>query len=151
MDSSNSNGGNDAGPSQPLSPQSLNLFGEGISLVLSRWSVLQMAIENQWAGRDSLQKYNDLASSILSWFTQSRGQGQVFFFFLPPNETKREVFIFFSIGLLLFDFCFFYLLEPLYIDDLENILDEILTFSLNAVVEDNSIEEVPYFLIEGPI
>jgi len=72
MDSSNSNGGSDAGPSQTLNPQSLNLFGQGISLVLSRWITLQMAIENQWGGRDSLQKSHILASKILAWFSQSK-------------------------------------------------------------------------------
>lgn len=92
-----------------------------------------------------------LLDPVLVHPIQRLGLGFFFFFSAVSGETKREVFIFFSIGLLLFVFCFFYLLEPLYIDDLENILDEILTFSLNAVVEDNSIEEVPYFLIEGPI
>jgi len=58
-----------------LASESLNLFSEGISLVLSRWTALQMAVENQWGGRDSLQKSIDLADSILSWFSQSKGQG----------------------------------------------------------------------------
>jgi len=104
MDSSNFNGGSDADPSQTLNPQSLNLFGEGISLVLSRWTALQMAIENQWGGWDSLQKSHDLASSILSWFSQSKG--------------------------------------PLYIDDLESILDESMALSFNTEIEDGSVEEV---------
>ncbi|XP_020274203.1 pre-rRNA-processing protein TSR2 [Asparagus officinalis] len=104
MNSSNFNGGSEAGPSQTLNPESFNLFSEGISLVLSRWTALQMAIENQWGGRDSRQKSHDLASSILSWFSQSK--------------------------------------EPLYIDDLENILDECMALSFNTEIDDGSVEEV---------
>lgn len=63
-----------------------------------------MAIQNQWGGRDSLKKSHNLASSILSWFSQSK--------------------------------------EPLYVDDLENILDESMALSFNAEIEDGSIEEV---------
>lgn len=104
MDASNTNGGGEAGLSQTLTAESLNLFSEGISLVLSRWTALQMAIENQWGGRDSREKSHDLASSILSWFTQSK--------------------------------------EPLYIDDLENILDESMAVSFNTEIEDGSVQEV---------
>ncbi|XP_068666914.1 uncharacterized protein [Aristolochia californica] len=61
----------------PVQPQILtqdahSLLGEGISLVLSRWTALQMAIENEWGGRDSRQKSDQLASDILSWFAQTK-------------------------------------------------------------------------------
>jgi pre-rRNA-processing protein TSR2 len=32
-----------------------------------------MAVENEWGGRDSRAKADQLAASILSWFTNSRG------------------------------------------------------------------------------
>ncbi|OAY78946.1 pre-rRNA-processing protein TSR2 homolog [Ananas comosus] len=48
------------------------VLGEGVSLVLSRWTALQMAVENGWGGRDSRRKADDLAASILSWFAQSK-------------------------------------------------------------------------------
>ncbi|XP_010259056.1 PREDICTED: pre-rRNA-processing protein TSR2 homolog isoform X2 [Nelumbo nucifera] len=58
-------------PAQP-SPESLSRLSEGISLLLSRWTALQMAIENEWGGKDSRQKSEQLAADIFSWFSQSR-------------------------------------------------------------------------------
>ncbi|KAH9688332.1 pre-rrna-processing protein tsr2 [Citrus sinensis] len=83
------------GPPPQLSPESAPLFSEGISLVLSRWSALQMAIKNEWGGRGSRALAEQLGSDIFAWFTQSK----------------------------------------------ENILDEGM-LSLNAMIEDGSIEEV---------
>ncbi|CAK7327066.1 unnamed protein product [Dovyalis caffra] len=48
-------------------------FQEGIVLLLSRWNALQMAIQNEWGGHDSLQKFHQLVLDILSWFSQSKG------------------------------------------------------------------------------
>ncbi|KAG6524420.1 pre-rRNA-processing protein TSR2-like [Zingiber officinale] len=87
-----------------LSPQSLSLFGEGISLVFSRWTALQMAVENAWGGRDSRHKSEELTSTILTWFSQSKGS--------------------------------------LYIDDLENMLEENMLSLFNTEIDDGSIEEV---------
>ncbi|KAI3932406.1 hypothetical protein MKW92_036194 [Papaver armeniacum] len=56
----------------PLTPQSLSAFSEGISLVLSRWTALQMSIQNEWGGRDSRQKSEQFSYDILSWFTQTK-------------------------------------------------------------------------------
>ncbi|RZC52324.1 hypothetical protein C5167_020744 [Papaver somniferum] len=56
----------------PLTPQSLSAFSEGIYLVLSRWTALQMAIQNEWGGRDSRQKSDQFSYDILSWFTQTK-------------------------------------------------------------------------------
>jgi len=86
-----------------LQGESRAVFSEGIGLVLNRWSALQTAVENEWGGRDSKLKANQLADDVFSWFTQSK--------------------------------------EPLYVDDLEAILDEGL-LSLNLEVEDGSVEEV---------
>ncbi|XLS71133.1 hypothetical protein HN51_027999 [Arachis hypogaea] len=55
-----------------LQGNSLSLFSEGIGFVLSRWSALRDAVENQWGGPDSRLKADNLATDILSWFTQSR-------------------------------------------------------------------------------
>ncbi|XP_038970166.1 pre-rRNA-processing protein TSR2 isoform X2 [Phoenix dactylifera] len=104
MDSSSANAGVWSGPSPTLNPESLSLLREGISLVLSQWTALRMAIENEWGGRDSHRKSEELVSTILYWFTQSK--------------------------------------PPLYIDDLENILDENLVLSFNTEIEDGSVEEV---------
>ncbi|OVA05437.1 Pre-rRNA-processing protein TSR2 [Macleaya cordata] len=100
------NGGNTPSPSPPkqLTPESRSLFVEGISLVLSRWTALQMAIQNEWGGRDSRQKSDQLASDILSWFSKTK--------------------------------------EPLYIDDLEDMLFENMALLFNIKLEDGSEEEV---------
>ncbi|KAE8679301.1 putative Seed maturation protein [Hibiscus syriacus] len=87
-----------------LTAESTPIFQEGISLILSRWSALTAAVENEWGGRDSRIKANMICSDVLSFFTESNA-------------------------------------EPLYIDDLENVLEEGL-LSLNTLVEDGSIEEV---------
>ncbi|XP_062143270.1 pre-rRNA-processing protein TSR2 [Alnus glutinosa] len=86
-----------------LSMEALGVLREGIGLVFSKWWALQMAVQNEWGGPDSGRKADQLASDIISWFTQSR--------------------------------------EPLYIDDLENMLHQVLE-SLNTLAEDGSAEEV---------
>ncbi|XP_059652443.1 uncharacterized protein LOC132299693 isoform X1 [Cornus florida] len=86
-----------------LSAEGVGQLQEGIGLVLSRWTALQMAVENEWGGRDSRQQSQQLAADIFSWLTQSK--------------------------------------EPLFIDDLEEMLDEFM-LSINTQIEDGSIEEV---------
>ncbi|KAL2490938.1 Pre-rRNA-processing protein TSR2 [Abeliophyllum distichum] len=76
---------------------------EGINLVLSRWAALRMAIENEWGGRDSAQKSQQLAQILFHALTQSK--------------------------------------EKVYIDDLEDVLDEFM-LSLNTETGDGSIEEI---------
>ncbi|KAJ4968149.1 hypothetical protein NE237_014850 [Protea cynaroides] len=44
-------------PSQ-LSPEALSVFAEGISLLLSRWASLQLAVQNEWGGRSPLYFYD---------------------------------------------------------------------------------------------
>ncbi|KAK3148324.1 hypothetical protein QOZ80_3BG0293630 [Eleusine coracana subsp. coracana] len=67
MAASNSGGGG------PLSAESAAALGEGVRLVFGRWTALQMAVENQWGGRDSRAKADQLGESILSWFCHSKG------------------------------------------------------------------------------
>ncbi|KAK4432566.1 hypothetical protein Salat_1018800 [Sesamum alatum] len=76
---------------------------EGINLLLSRWAALRMAVENEWGGRDSLQKSQQLGHHLFHLLTQSK--------------------------------------EQVYIDDLEDILDEFM-LSLNTEIGDGSIEEI---------
>ncbi|KAJ1689923.1 hypothetical protein LUZ63_014078 [Rhynchospora breviuscula] len=68
MDSSN--GGGEA--PQVLSSEAAAILSEGISLVLSRWTALQMAVENQWGGRESRGKADLLVTAIQSWFAQTK-------------------------------------------------------------------------------
>jgi pre-rRNA-processing protein TSR2 len=64
-----------------LSAEALGVLREGIHLVLSRWWALQMAVQNEWGGPDSSRKADQLASDIVSWFSQSRGILNYDFFF----------------------------------------------------------------------
>ncbi|XP_061996055.1 pre-rRNA-processing protein TSR2-like [Rosa rugosa] len=90
-------------PERKLTAAAVAAFQEGVGLVLSRWSALQLAVENEWGGRESRLKAEQLVSDIVSWVNFST--------------------------------------EPLYIDDLEEMLIEAMSF-LNTVIEDGSIEEV---------
>ncbi|KQJ86517.1 hypothetical protein BRADI_4g06047v3 [Brachypodium distachyon] len=56
-----------------LSAQDAAALQEGIGLVFGLWTALQMAVENQWGGRDSRAKADQFAASILSWFSNSKG------------------------------------------------------------------------------
>uniref|UniRef100_A0A0A9BEP8 Pre-rRNA-processing protein TSR2 n=1 Tax=Arundo donax TaxID=35708 RepID=A0A0A9BEP8_ARUDO len=67
MAASNSGGGG------PISAEAAAALGEGMGLVFGRWTALQMAVENQWGGRDSRAKEDQLGASILSWFCHSKG------------------------------------------------------------------------------
>ncbi|KAL2922636.1 Pre-rRNA-processing protein TSR2-like protein [Bienertia sinuspersici] len=55
-----------------ISEVTMTQFYQGISNVLSNWIALQMAIQNEWGGRDSYQKSQRLVSNIFSWFCQSK-------------------------------------------------------------------------------
>ncbi|PON32207.1 Pre-rRNA-processing protein TSR [Parasponia andersonii] len=56
-----------------LSEESGSIFNEGIGMILYRWSALQLAVDNEWGGRQSRRKAEQLHSDIFSWFTQSTG------------------------------------------------------------------------------
>ncbi|EXB63457.1 hypothetical protein L484_005420 [Morus notabilis] len=45
---------------------------DSVASILSRWNGLQMAVQNQWGGHDSLNKSHQLADDISSWFSQSK-------------------------------------------------------------------------------
>ncbi|KAI3705158.1 hypothetical protein L1987_75391 [Smallanthus sonchifolius] len=86
-----------------LTAEAVNQLREGIDLLLGRWSALQMAIQNEWGGRDTRQKAQQLAVDVYHWL-------------IRPAET-------------------------LYVDDLENLLDDFM-LSLNTEIDDGSIEEI---------
>ncbi|XP_031493979.1 uncharacterized protein LOC116260041 [Nymphaea colorata] len=60
------------GPPAKFSPEALPLFSEGIHLILSRWTALRLAVENEWGGRSSRQKFDNLVVDLISWFTASK-------------------------------------------------------------------------------
>ncbi|KAJ9541857.1 hypothetical protein OSB04_028363 [Centaurea solstitialis] len=86
-----------------LTAEAVNQLREGIDLLLGRWSALQMAVQNEWGGRDTRQKVQQLAVDIYHWLIRP--------------------------------------IEALYVDDLENVLDDFM-LSLNTEIDDGSIEEI---------
>ncbi|KAK9062988.1 hypothetical protein SSX86_016858 [Deinandra increscens subsp. villosa] len=86
-----------------LTAEAVNQLREGIDLLLGRWSALQMAIQNEWGGRDTRQKAQQLSVDVYHWLIRPA--------------------------------------EALYVDDLENLLDDFM-LSLNTEIDDGSIEEI---------
>ncbi|KAJ0092025.1 hypothetical protein Patl1_25355 [Pistacia atlantica] len=72
----NNDGSNDNGTRQEQEVQveveAVSHLLEEITLLLSQWNGLQMAVQNEWGGHDSLQKAQQLAVDILSWLSQSK-------------------------------------------------------------------------------
>ena len=68
-----SNGGGGGPGPGPISAEAEAALGEAIRLVFGRWTALQMAVENQWGGRDSRAKADQFEESILFWFCRTKG------------------------------------------------------------------------------
>ncbi|XP_031392730.1 uncharacterized protein LOC116204673 isoform X2 [Punica granatum] len=60
-----------------LSSEALLMLREGINMALSRWSALQMAVENEWGSRNSRDIANKLCDDVFVWFTHSKGSGEI--------------------------------------------------------------------------
>lgn len=58
-------------PKGVLSPEALSKFEEGVRLVFSRWTALQMAVQNEWGGRTSAQKAHQLTVDVVAWLAHS--------------------------------------------------------------------------------
>ncbi|CAI0428517.1 unnamed protein product [Linum tenue] len=58
----------------PLDSGGSRHLREGVGLILSRWRALQLAVQNQWGGHDSLQKSHQLANDVLCWFLHCKGR-----------------------------------------------------------------------------
>ncbi|GJN40633.1 hypothetical protein PR202_gb29879 [Eleusine coracana subsp. coracana] len=119
MAASNSGGGG------PLSAESAAALGEGVRLVFGRWTALQMAVENQWGGRDSRAKADQLGESILSWFCHSKGK----YYSLPSTSSNNCPDLEPGSG-------------PHYFEDLVDMMYDTISESFNADFEDASVEEV---------
>ncbi|KAG0521863.1 hypothetical protein BDA96_08G198100 [Sorghum bicolor] len=92
-------------------------MSECIGLLFGRWTALQLAVRNRWGGRDSQAKADQLASSVLSWFTRNAARG-----------------LYGGTG-------------PLDQDELEELLYDGMDESFNADIEDGSVEEVTKHLM----
>ena len=73
MAATNGGGGGPGPVPGPISAEAEAALGEAIRLVFGRWTALQMAVENQWGGRDSRAKADQFGESILFWFCHNKG------------------------------------------------------------------------------
>ncbi|GMH40974.1 hypothetical protein BSKO_08884 [Bryopsis sp. KO-2023] len=51
-----------------MSGETLQLFEEGVGIAMSRWTALSLAVENQWGGRNSKEKAEQIVEDVLYWF-----------------------------------------------------------------------------------
>lgn len=56
-----------------LPPESRPAFEEGASLVFSLWSALSLAIDNEFGGRRSRDKAQQLWIDVVQWFYDGKG------------------------------------------------------------------------------
>ena len=68
------NGSLVGGSTGQLQQQLRPVFEEGVKLVLSRWTALCLAVENEWGGRSSREKADQLYTDILNWFYDNSGE-----------------------------------------------------------------------------
>jgi pre-rRNA-processing protein TSR2 len=62
----------DEAPWPVLSQEAFSMFASGVHSCFLRWTALQLAIENEWGGRNSSQKASQLENDVLAWFVHSK-------------------------------------------------------------------------------
>lgn len=56
-----------------LPPQNRPIFEEGAALIFTRWTALQLGVQNEWGGSKSAQKANELLQDVIGWFYNTKG------------------------------------------------------------------------------
>jgi pre-rRNA-processing protein TSR2 len=87
-----------------LSQEAISKLASGVHYCFLQWTALQLAISNEWGGRNSNQKALQLEKDVVVWFAHSR--------------VRR------------------------YIDELEELLDDVMNEQFSTQAEDDSIQEV---------
>ncbi|KAI3996046.1 hypothetical protein MKX01_030896 [Papaver californicum] len=64
--------GTSSGDGKKLTPESMAIVAEGIFLILSRWTALQLALQYRVYDKFSCQRAEQLHADIFYWFTQSK-------------------------------------------------------------------------------
>ena len=55
-----------------LTRDSKSHFEEGLDLILSKWTALQLAIDQEWGGHNSTEKAQYMADELLDWFYRKK-------------------------------------------------------------------------------
>lgn len=56
-----------------LSQEAISKLASGVHYCFLQWTALQLAISNEWGGRNSNQKALQLENDVVVWFAHSRG------------------------------------------------------------------------------
>ena len=59
-------------------------FEDGTALLFSQWTALELAVENEWGGRSSRQKADQLIAEALDWFYSRKGCS-------PPSPARARI------------------------------------------------------------
>ena len=55
-----------------LSKGSRAQFEEGVELIFSKWTALQLAVDQEWGGRGSKTKAEDMLDEVIDWFYRKK-------------------------------------------------------------------------------
>ncbi|PRW61414.1 pre-rRNA-processing TSR2 isoform X1 [Chlorella sorokiniana] len=55
-----------------LPPQHRPVFEEGAALIFTRWTALQLGVQNEWGGSKSTQKAQELLQDVIGWFYNTK-------------------------------------------------------------------------------
>lgn len=47
-------------------------FEEGVELIFSKWTALQLAVDQEWGGRGSKTKAEDMLDEVIDWFYRKK-------------------------------------------------------------------------------
>ncbi len=56
-----------------LPPAHRPVFEEGAALIFTRWTALQLGVQNEWGGSKSVQKAQELLHDVIQWFYTTKG------------------------------------------------------------------------------
>ena len=56
-----------------LQKKSRPQFEDGVQLILSKWTALQLAVDQEWGGRNSRDKAEDMLDELFDWFYRKKG------------------------------------------------------------------------------
>lgn len=95
-------------------------FIEGLSIILKRWTALQLAIEMEWGGPHTVEKAQDLEDSLIDYF--EKGEPTLCYLSTDPWGCLEG--------------------KALEQEDLEDILLDVMQDEFGTVLEDGSEVEV---------
>ena len=56
-----------------MPPQHRPTFEEGCTIIFSRWTALQLGVDNEWGGQDSRKKAQQALEEAINWFYTTKG------------------------------------------------------------------------------